>query len=64
LKYKLTSGTTNFFELPALDTKIFPTFLELSELVQTHHPRTEDDNQHLWPTKEGPAGKFFFLNPV
>jgi len=63
-KAKLLSGTDTTFDFPSLKTKIFPTFLELSSLVQTHHPRTEEDNQKLWPTHEGPHGKFFFLNPV
>jgi len=47
-----------------LQTKVFPTFLELASLVQSHKARSEEEKQHLWPTRPGSKGKFFFLNPV
>jgi len=60
----LTSGHPSPIYLPSLDSKIFPKFNELAAIVEYYTPRSEAENQHLWPTSEGPSGKFFFLNPV
>jgi len=61
---KLFSGGLATFELEALITLKFPSFLELSALVEIHTPRSEQENQKLWPTQPGPSGNFFFLKPV
>jgi len=60
LKYQI--GTEEPFS--HLNHKTFPTFSELTANVYTYTPRSEHDNQKLWPTKPGPAGNFFFLKPV
>jgi len=61
---RISMGNPTTFTFIELETKQFPSFLKLASLVQIHTPRSESDKQHLWPTHEGPAGKFYFLNPV
>jgi len=61
---KITQGMPAALAPQAIETKEFPTFLELSALVQTHTPRSHGEKQRLWPTEPGPRGKFYFLKPV
>jgi len=43
---------------------VFPTFLQLAGRVQSYTPRSEKQNQSLWPTEPGPRGNFYFLKSV
>jgi len=61
---KITQGMLLDAELPALKSQVFPTFLELASIPNTHKQRSENEKQKLWPTLPGFKGEFYFLNPV
>jgi len=63
-KSRIYGGALTLHTFPELESLRFPTFLELCSVVQTHQKRSLEEKQKLWPTQPGPAGNFYFLNPV